>query len=118
MGSYPNDINRTTYYYDGEGNKQQRGQTGYYGKAGSDPVSTYTADQMTAMINVGVVFLPCAGYIAVNTVNSTGKYGYYWTSTSNSDISAWYVNFNENELTPVGGYHRRVGRSVRLARDI
>ena len=118
MGDYPDDTNRCTivWTYDeetGMWTKTNVGQTNYGWSR------NYTATQMVALANAGVIFLPSAGYLSVDIVNETGDYGYYWTSTSTTHPQrAWYVNFNKDELTPVGGWTRHVGRAVRLARDV
>ena len=60
------------------------------------------------------IFLPAAGYRDVSSLGSAGSYGYYWSSSLDSDypLNAWNVYFNSDD---VGRYYytRRYGFSVR-----
>lgn len=62
--------------------------------------------------SAGCVFLPVAGYRRDTTV-SIGD-GNYWSSTSSSHDSAYYVEFNADKVDPQANWMRFYGYSVRL----
>ena len=64
--------------------------------------------------NGNSIFLPAAGFRGDYDMDSAGDYGFYWSSSLNSDGSndAWYVTFNSN-CVGRGSYNRYCGRSVR-----
>ena len=81
-------------------------------------VTTYTATNFVNMVNAGIVFLPASGVRQVNGVNSYGKEGHYWCSTSDLNSKyARYVEFKKSNLN-IGGWSRWWARAVRLARDV
>ena len=62
----------------------------------------------------GAVFLPAAGYRNGASVNDVGSYGYYWSASYCSSLSAWRVNFNDGSLYTGSAGDRYYGLSVRL----
>lgn len=60
------------------------------------------------------IFLPAAGHRDGSSLNFAGSYGYYWSSSLNTDrpYYAYYVNFYSGSVGWYGGY-RSPGRSVR-----
>ena len=70
--------------------------------------------EVKSKINGNSIFLPAAGWRGYDDLNWTGNYGYYWSSSLNSDYpwGAWGVYFGSDF---VGGYgdRRCYGQSVR-----
>ena len=60
------------------------------------------------------LFFPAAGWRSLSdgTLYSAGTYGYYWSSTGNGSIYAYYMYFNSNGAN-VGSADRTGGLSVR-----
>ena len=63
------------------------------------------------------IFLPAAGYGYVSFLYDPGSWGYYWSSTPNSDYSdnAWSLYFYSGDFGQYGN-NRCLGRSVRPVR--
>lgn len=95
----------------------------------------YSGADMIAMSNIGIVFLPNAGWIrGKGSMGSFNTIGYYWVKDSwptgedtgsgvnasgaRGEYGAYYVNVHNTQKTQVAQWSRAVGRSVRLARDI
>ena len=95
----------------------------------------YSGADMIAMSNIGIVFLPNAGWIrGKGSMDSFNTIGYYWVKDSwptgedtgsgvnasgaRGEYGAYYVNVHYTQITKVSQWSRAVGRSVRLARDI
>ena len=76
--------------------------------------NTYDATAWAKMEAAGAVFLPAAGYRYGMYVYGVGNYGRYWSSTAIGSDYAWYVDFNENFVSPGDYRHRSSGQSVRL----
>lgn len=66
----------------------------------------------------GCVFLPAAGYRNNTYVSLVGTHGRYWSSTSKSSMSAYYLLFNADNLRPDNYDSRNNGNSVRLVSEI
>lgn len=66
----------------------------------------------------GAVFLPAAGFRFGMTVNNAGSNGFYWSSTSYSSTSAYYLYFSAGYLHPQEYHVRCRGVSVRLVQDL
>lgn len=64
--------------------------------------------------NTKFIFLPAAGYRDESSFGSQGSYGYYWSSTLNSDYpdNAWYLLFGGGFVATDYNY-RYDGQSVR-----
>ena len=64
------------------------------------------------------IFLPAAGCGFGSSLDGPGSYGYYWSSTPNSDYSrdAWGLNFNSSNFRRCYNYFRFNGQSVRPVR--
>lgn len=79
--------------------------------------NTFTVDatNWSTMETAGCVFLPAAGYRNSTTVNSSST-GFYWSSTVNNAVSAYYANFSSGSLYPAPSDNRYYGMSVRLVR--
>lgn len=87
----------------------------------------YTAENMIAMANVGIVFMPVTGtrtksadiktYMNDNTFSN---WGYYQTSTNHSssltNLCGDYLNFTSSQNMTIGAWNRSAGRAVRLVR--
>ena len=60
------------------------------------------------------IFLPVAGYRDGSSLYKAGNYGYYWSSSLNTDYpyDAWYVRFNSDHVDRYGN-NRYYGYSVR-----
>lgn len=80
-------------------------------------LNTYSGDNWTAMENAGAVFLPAAGSRNKASVYYGGEEGYYWSSTSNGETSASYMDFARTYLRPERSNNRYSGRSVRLVHE-
>ena len=63
------------------------------------------------------IFLPAAGYGYVSYLFNPGSYGYYWSSSPDSDGSnfAWFFDFYSGDFYR-GSYYRRYGFPVRPLR--
>lgn len=63
------------------------------------------------------IFLPAAGYGYGSGLDNAGSYGYYWSSTPNSDYSsyAWYLDFTSGYFSRYR-LSRYLGQSVRPVR--
>ena len=87
----------------------------YYTCSGCDRYAdnTYTAAQWEKMESAGAVFLPAAGYRYGTTVNYTGSYGHYWSSTQYDSDYAYKLYFYTASLGPQLD-DDRYGFSVRL----
>lgn len=60
------------------------------------------------------LFFPCEGYLFDETFYHVGKYGSYWSSTSNIDSGACGFYFTSGCAYPNLDLYRHYGRSVRL----
>lgn len=85
----------------------------------------YTAANMVAMANAGIVFLPSAGCASGTGMLAYNTIGYYWTNSGSSintrsagEWGAYYINVHYTQATTVAQYARNASRSVRLARDV
>ena len=70
--------------------------------------------KVTSVVNGNSIFLPAAGYRSNSSLDSEGRYGYYWSSsldTSSSDY-AYYVAFRSGAVGR-GHNYRYQGQSVR-----
>ena len=67
---------------------------------------------VTSKINGNSIFLPAAGYRNGSSLSGAGSYGYYWSSSLDTDNPryAWGVDFSSST---VYRYYRYYGRSVR-----
>ena len=65
--------------------------------------------------NGNSIFLPAAGYRSNSSLDYVGSYGYYWSSSLNTNYSssAWYVYFNSSNESMSNGSRRYSGHSVR-----
>lgn len=88
-----------------------------YGLGGATfAANTIDATDWATLESAGCVFLPAAGYRKGTTVSiGDGYTNYYWSSTSSSYSSAYYVKFNADSVDPQAeGMIRYYGFSVRL----
>ena len=71
--------------------------------------------QIVTATNGNSIFLPAAGYRRDTKLYDTGSYGYYWSSSLNTDKPsiAWYVNFNSGTVRRSDYGYRSYGQSVR-----
>lgn len=65
----------------------------------------------------GVVFLPAAGLRRGSFVDNVGVYGYYWSSTTKNQDSAYSVYFGSDYVNPSNSVFRILGYSVRLVTE-
>lgn len=78
---------------------------------------SYTAEEWTdAESAFGLVALPYTGYIRGSTTMSEGSYGYYWSSTPDSDgaLGARGARFYSDEATTSHYFSRDDSRPIRL----
>ena len=70
--------------------------------------------QIVTATNGNSIFLPAAGYRRDTKLYDAGSYGYYWSSSLNTDKPsiAWYVCFYSGNVSR-GSYDRYYGLSVR-----
>ena len=69
--------------------------------------------------NGNSIFLPAAGTFSDGNNNGVGAFGYYWTSSFNTDYpySAWYLYYRTNvSICNMSDGNRSIGRSVRPVR--
>ena len=71
--------------------------------------------KVTSKSNGNSIFLPAAGYRGGSSLGNVGDYGYYWSSSSHTDIPlyAWRVYFNSSSVRRDGSTYRYNGQSVR-----
>lgn len=71
--------------------------------------------QIVTATNGNSIFLPAAGYRRDTNLYDTGSYGYYWSSSLNTDKPSitWYVNFNSGTVRRRDYGYRSYGQSVR-----
>ena len=77
--------------------------------------NAWSGEAWTKMESAGCVFLPVAGYRNGTSVINVGTYGFYWSSSLNTDnpIHAWYVRFNSGGVSRSSYGYRYSGQSVR-----
>ena len=78
---------------------------------------TFTADQWSTLEKLGAVFLPAAGCRYGSDVEDVQYYGNYWSATEDDSNDAYYLIFYSDEAD-VCYYHRDLGLSVRLVKDL
>lgn len=81
-------------------------------------LNVYTGEPWARMEATGAVFLPAAGYRDETDAMGMGEYGTYWSSTGSSTGEAGHMYFRATQLYPQDFYLRRLGRAVRLVRDV
>ena len=66
-----------------------------------------------------LLFFPAAGYGYGSSLNIAGTYGFYWSSTLNTDNvdSAYNLSFSSGNVNPSSSNYRYSGRSVRPVSD-
>ena len=83
-------------------------------------VNNYNTNQWDEMEFAGAVFLPCAGYREVTTINYAGVYGYYWTCGNRLiyDDSVSHYTFILSTVNPENSnFNKWRGQSVRLVHE-
>ena len=68
--------------------------------------------KVTSTVNSNYIFLPAAGYRYGTSLNNAGSNGYYWSSTPDSNIYAYYLYFSSSSHS-VDYDNRNYGRTVR-----
>ena len=65
--------------------------------------------------NGNTIFLPAAGCRYYDYLGSAGSGGYYWSSSLSTSypFSAWYADFDSDNVGRGNGYYRYYGHSVR-----
>lgn len=76
--------------------------------------NTLSASKWSNLEQAGAVFIPAAGCRWGTTANHTGSYGYYWSSTVNSNLDSYGVFFDNRSLLPQSLLLKEYGFSVRL----
>ena len=70
--------------------------------------------KVTSKANGNSIFLPAAGYRSNSSLNLTGTYGGYWTSSpSNESSSAYLLYFGTNNDINISDSYRYYGQSIR-----
>lgn len=82
----------------------------------SSSYTTCTAAGWEALESAGCVFLPAAGTRSGTSVGAVGTYGYYWTSYSDSNSTAYKMYFTTSSVYGNSTSERRNGYSVRLVK--
>lgn len=62
------------------------------------------------------IILPAAGCSLSGGLYQIGSHGYYWSSTPNSSLKAWFLSFDSDVVFMYSDY-RFIGRSVRLVHN-
>ena len=83
---------------------------------GWSDVPYYTLFQFAALEATGCVFLPAAGLRNGTSVDGVGEYGWYWTSTYDSDKNAGCTFFSYCEVADKLNF-RFCGQALRLVQD-
>ena len=73
----------------------------------------YLGRRFTSKINGNFIFMPFAGYISGTSLNRRGSYGYYWSSSLNSQTLGYYLFFYSGGVHPAYYNRRFLGFSVR-----
>ncbi len=92
---------------------------GYYNSTNTDSHwedNTYTLSEWRNMEEAGAVFLPAAGGRG-QKVSAVQQNGYYWSSTPNSQSTAYILYFCNQSLYPTDNFSCKGGLSVRLVKD-
>lgn len=79
-------------------------------------VNDYSLVLWARMELAGAVFLPAAGYGWDGSMEEWHETGYYWTTTTNDDQTAFVLKFNNQSVT-VCPAPRRYGAAVRLVTE-
>lgn len=87
-------------------------------KAANWTTNAYNTDNWAKMQTAGAVFLPAAGSRIGTGVSGVGDFGYYWSSSYYSAVSAYSVFFREDGVRADGYGSRCLRQSVRLAKDL
>ena len=89
-------------------------------KSGTTAVGVFAANSTTSGWWVGggenapnATFFPAAGFVNTDSLNNTGSGGYYWSSTIRGATLAHSLDFNSNNIYPVGDDVRCFGFSIR-----
>ena len=80
-------------------------------------VNEINASQWSALGSAGAVFLPASGQRSQTNVSNVDLYGYYWSSSHNTNDSAYSLNFSGSLLITNYSSDRYYGRSVRLVQN-
>ena len=80
-------------------------------------VNVYNNTQWSQLEDSGAVFLPACGYRSGINLNYVSQYGYYWSSTYDSNGDAYRLYFT-NAGIGVTSSDTPWGYAVRLARDL
>ena len=79
--------------------------------------NTITSSDWDILESVGCAFLPISGFRQYAEVTGIGN-GFYWTATHSSGGYAVYMKFQPNYVYESAGTPRRLGMSIRLAKDV
>ena len=79
--------------------------------------NSYILAQWAEMEAAGAVFLPAAGNRIGIGVESVGDRGYYWSSSPDDEVIAYFMNFYSNYLNAANYGSRSSGFSVRPVQD-
>ena len=85
-------------------------QTGDAGKKNDETTNTYNK-------SAALLFFPAAGYSFSTSRSYGGSYGYYWSSTWLSSVSAYDLYFDGSNVNPQFSGYRYIGFSVRPVSD-
>ena len=69
--------------------------------------------RFTSRINGNSIFFPASGNRNGTGLNYRGTYGYYWSSSLNSQTDGYYLNFYSGGVNPAYNNYRFIGCSVR-----
>ncbi|MCD8174162.1 MAG: fibrobacter succinogenes major paralogous domain-containing protein [Alistipes sp.] len=68
--------------------------------------------------NLASLFIPAPGYRGTTTgqLNGTGRYGYYWSASSNSASTSWILYMRQPEAF-LPNSNRSSGSSIRCVKE-
>ena len=69
--------------------------------------------RFTSRINGNSIFFPASGHYSGTSLDNRGSYGYYWSSTWNSEANARNLGFSSTGVSPQYSLDRRYGFTVR-----
>ena len=73
---------------------------------------------VVSKINKASIFFACSGYYYGTSLDDSGSYGYYWSSSWYSSSYGFHLYFNSGRVYPQNGSSRYFGFSVRAVQNV